>query len=278
MHSELIRLGPIIIHSYGACLALAILLCYFILVKLGRPLGYTSDFISSLLTVLIVSGLIGARIFYVAEHWSHYSQHLSEIVKVWEGGLMFYGGLLCSAASLIVFIRLQKKPIADVLDIIVTALPVSHAVGRIGCFLNGCCYGRTSSCSLAVTYPRGSIPWAEQLQKGVITPDAVCSSPVLPTQLLEAALNVAIFVVLLLLFRRKRKPGEQVAAYMMLYAVARFVLEYSRADERLYFGPFSISQTISIALFTVGLALMIWLRQKEKAGPLESGKGLKARG
>lgn len=262
MHSELIRLGPIVIHSYGACLALAILLCYFILVRLGRPLGYSSDFVSSLLTVLIVSGLIGARIFYVAEHWSYYSEHLSEIVKVWEGGLMFYGGLLCSAASLVVFIHFQKKPIAEVLDIVVTALPVSHAVGRIGCFLNGCCYGRTSSCSIAVTYPRGSIPWTEQLQNKIITPDAICSAAVLPTQLIEAALNGAIFVILLLLLRRKRKPGEQIAAYMMLYAAARFIVEYSRADERLYFGPLSISQTISIALFTVGMILMIGLRLK----------------
>jgi len=262
MHSELIRLGPIIIHSYGACLAVSILLCYFVLVKLGRPLGYSSDFVSSLLTVLIVSGLIGARIFYVVEHWSHYSQHPAEIIKVWEGGLMFYGGLILSAVALIIFIRFQKKPIAEVLDIIVTAVPLGHAVGRIGCFLNGCCYGRTSQSCLAVQYPRGSIPWAEHIQHKIIASDAVCSAPVLPTQLIEAALNFAIFIILLLLFRRKRRAGEQVAAYMMLYAVVRFIVEYSRADERLYIGPFSISQTISIALFTIGLLLTVWLRRK----------------
>lgn len=262
MHSELIRLGPIVIHSYGACLALSILLCYFVLVRLGRPLGYSSDFVSSLLTVLIVTGLVGARIFYVVEHWSHYSQHPSEIVKVWEGGLMFYGGLLLSAAALIVFIRFQKKPIAEVLDIIVTAVPLGHAVGRIGCFLNGCCYGKPSEGFLAVRYPRGSIPWSEQLQQKIIPPDAVCSASVLPTQLIESALNFTIFIILMLLFRRKRRAGEQVAAYMMLYAVARFVVEYTRADERLYIGPFSISQTISIALFTAGLLLTAWLRKK----------------
>lgn len=263
MHSELFRLGPIVVYSYGACLALAILLCYFVLVKLGRPLGYSSDFVSSLLTVLIVTGLIGARVFYVAEHWSYYSQHLNEIIKVWEGGLMFYGGFLLAAISLVLFIYFQKKPVPEVLDLIVTSVPLGHAVGRIGCFLNGCCYGRPSNSLLAVNYPRGSIPWHEQLKDGIITPDAVCSASVLPAQLFEAALNFTIFVILLLLFRRtKRRSGEQIAAYMMLYAVVRFIVEYTRADERLTIGIFSISQTISIALFIIGLLLTVWLRKK----------------
>ncbi len=257
MHSVLFSLDHIVIHSFGACLAVAIILCYFVMARLGKPLGYTSDFISTLLTVLIVSGLIGARLFYVAEHLSFYAVQPASIFKIWEGGLMFFGGLLVACASLVIFIRLQKKPLASVLDIIVTAVPLSHAIGRIGCFLNGCCYGRTSDSCVAVTFPHGSIPWSEQLREGLISADAAHALPVLPSQLFEAGLNFIIFIVMLLLFKRRRHPGSQVAAYMMMYSVARFILELSRADERLHFGWFSISQAISLGLFTVGAALAL---------------------
>lgn len=265
MHSVLFSLDHIVIHSFGACLALAILLCYFVMVRLGKPSGYGSDFISNLLTVLIVSGLLGARLFYVAEHWSFYAEQPASILKIWEGGLMFFGGLLVGCASLVVFIRLQKKSLAKVLDIVVTAVPLSHAIGRIGCFLNGCCYGRTSGSCVAVTFPHGSIPWSEQLREGLISAGATRSLPVLPSQLFEAGLNLIIFIVMLLLFKRHhRHPGSQVAAYMMMYSVARFILELSRADERLHFGWFSISQAISLGLFTVGLLLALGIRYHAK--------------
>ena len=267
MHSVLFSLDHIVIHSFGACLAVAIILCYLVMVRLGRPSGFTPDFISNLLTILIVSGLIGARLFYVAEHWSFYAAQPASILKIWEGGLMFFGGLLVACASLVIFIRLQKKPLAKVLDVVVTAVPLSHAIGRVGCFLNGCCYGRTSGSCVAVTFPHGSIPWPEQLREGLISSEAIRSLPVLPSQLFEAGLNFTIFIVMLLLFKRRhRHPGSQVAAYMMMYSVARFILELSRADERLHFGWFSISQAISLGLFTVGflLALSIAYRAKNK--------------
>ena len=176
---------------------------------------------------------------------------------------MFFGGLLVACASLVIFIRLQKKPLANVLDVVVTAVPLSHAIGRIGCFLNGCCYGRTSGSCVAVTFPHNSIPWSEQLREGLISTEALRSLPVLPSQLFEAGLNLLIFIVMLLLFkRRNRHPGSQVAAYMMMYSVARFILELSRADERLHFGWFSISQVISLGIFTVGIALAISLHHR----------------
>ena len=109
MHSVLFSLDHIVIHSFGACLAVAIILCYLVMVRLGKPSGYGPDFISNLLTVLIVSGLLGARLFYVVEHWPFYVEQPASILKIWEGGLMFFGGLLVGCASLVIFIRLQKS-------------------------------------------------------------------------------------------------------------------------------------------------------------------------
>ncbi len=272
MHSVLFRLDPIVIHAYGACLALAILLCYFVLVRLGRPLGYSADFISSLLTVLIIFGLVGARLFFVIEHWAYYSKRPGDIVKVWQGGLMFYGGLIVAAAALGVWIRVNRRPIGEVLDLIVTAVPLGHAIGRVGCFLNGCCYGRLSHACIAVRYPHQSIPWADQLAAcepgsadyARLTAEGARSLPVLPIQLIEAGLNAVVFVILLTLFRRRTRNGAQVAAYMMLYAVVRFVVEFARADDRLHVGPFSIGQVISLALLVGGLVLTGVIRRRPK--------------
>lgn len=266
MHSVLFSLDPIVIHAFGACLALAILACYFVLVRLGPTMGLGPDFASSMLTVLILSGLVGARAFYVTEHWGYYSQHLASIVKVQEGGLVFYGGFILGSIALAVFCRVRKARVLDVLDLMATAVPIGHAIGRIGCFLNGCCYGRVSHACLAVTFPKGSIPWADQVDAGAIPATAARSLPVLPSQLFETALNLAVFAIMLGLFRRPgRRPGALAAAYAMLYAAARFAVEFSRADERLHVGALSIGQVISIVLFIGGLAATLRLRAKGRS-------------
>lgn len=267
MHSILFSLDPFVIHSFGACLAVAIILCYGIMVRLGKSSGYSSDFVSSLLSVLIVSGLIGGRIFYVAEHWSFYRENPSNIIMVQQGGLMFFGGFLIGGASLILFCKLNKKNVLDVLDLVVSAIPLGHALGRIGCFLNGCCYGKVSDSCLSVTFPHDSIPWSEQLNAALISSTAERSLPVLPSQLFEAALNFIIFLILIRRYKHRRHTGSQLALYMMLYAVARFAVEFSRADERLYFGPVSISQAISIGVFLAGLGLTVFLSRKPVQSP-----------
>src|SRR5690554_1986479 len=109
MHSVLISLDYITIYSYGVCLAMGIILVYFAMTSLERYSGFNSDFVSTLLTILIVTGLFGARLFYVVEHWDYYSGSPSKIWRVQEGGLMFYGGLLISSAVLIFYCRLKKR-------------------------------------------------------------------------------------------------------------------------------------------------------------------------
>ena len=264
MHSVLFSLDHIVIHSFGACLAVAILACYFVLVRLGKSMGLGADFASSMLTVLIISGLIGARLFYVVEHWAYYSQHPGSIVKVQEGGLVFYGGFILGSIALAAFCRVRKARVLDVLDLMATAVPVGHAIGRIGCFLNGCCYGRVSGSCVAVSFPKGSIPWSEQLGEGMIAPTAGRSLPVLPSQLFETALNFLVFGIMLLLFRRRRRPGSLAAAYVMLYGAARFTVEFTRADPRLHVGPLSIGQLISVVLFLGGLAATVAMSRRRK--------------
>ena len=256
-------------HSFGLCVALGLLCAYAVISRLGRREGLGPDFAANIVTAMIVSGIIGARLFYVAEHWSHYSSNLADVFKIWQGGLMFYGGFIVAFATALIYVKITKLQLWTVLDLLAVALPLAHAFGRIGCFLNGCCYGRIAEDSaIAVRFPANSIPWSEQLSAGALAPDSACSLAVLPSQLISAALNFAIFAILLYLATRstgKVKPGVRSGLYMILYAIARFAVEFTRADPRLHFGALSISQTISLGVFLAGAAVLtLALTRREK--------------
>ena len=168
---------------------------------------------------------------------------------------MFYGGLILALAYFFTWCFAKKEPVLPLSDLLAVVLPLGHAFGRIGCFFYGCCYGRLSQSSWAVTFPRGSPAWYEQLHEGLLESTAQASLPVLPTQLFEAAANLALFAALFFFFRRFKRGT--MALYLIGYAIIRFGMEYLRGDPRAAVGPFSISQTISIALLTAGVLLAI---------------------
>lgn len=247
--------------------------------RLSRGTNRDGNYLSNLLTVLILSALFGARAAYVAEHWDQYAGSPLSILKVNEGGLMFYGGLLSAWAALSVFARLNKERWLDFLDLIITAIPIGHAVGRIGCFLEGCCFGDRCDGALGVQYPKGSHLWRQQVDQGLIgLTDAPL--PVYPSQLFEAGANLAIYALLLWNYRRRKKEGEQVALYAALYAPTRFVVEMFRSDVRMPVGPFTISQAISLGVlaFAVGLALYLrrWGKPVERVAKQPLGDKLKS--
>ena len=266
MHSVLLRLGEFQLHSYGLCLALGILCAYGVLVRLGRSRGFSSDRLANLLALLVVCGLAGARTFFVVEHWADYRADPASALRIWEGGLMFYGSIVFGAAALVLHCRATRTPVLPLLDLFAVAVPVGQAFGRVGCLLNGCCYGRPSDSCLAVTYPRWSIPCVEQIRAGLLPEDAARSLPVLPSQLFEAAGCVLLFLALLWLYRRLNPPaavsrtraGLVLAAYLAGYGVLRFLVETTRADERAhpFGGPLTISQAISVGCLLLAAALV----------------------
>ena len=282
MHSVLLRLGEFQLHSYGVCLALGILFAYGVLVRLGRSRGFSSDRLANLLALLVVCGLAGARTFFVVEHWADYRADPASALRIWEGGLMFYGSIVFGAAALVAHCRITRSPMLPLLDLFAVAVPVGQAFGRVGCLLNGCCYGRPSDSCLAVTYPRWSIPCVEQIRAGLLPEDAARSLPVLPSQLFEAAGCLLLFLALLWLYRRLNPPaphaagteaapearpvaavlqtagaGLVLAGWLAGYGVLRFLVETTRADERAhpFGGPLTISQTIGAGCILLAAAL-----------------------
>jgi len=242
MFPDLIDLGFLHLKTYGACMAAGFLVCWWLIERLsGRK-----D-LSNLLLSLMVSGVVGSRIAYVIEHWqAEFAAAPLRVIRVDQGGLMFYGGLILAVVSYFVWCAVKREHPLKLANLLCTVLPLGHAFGRIGCFFYGCCYGRDSDAWCAVTFPAGSPSWFEHGRKMV---------SVLPTQLFEAAALLALFAVLLALYRRARRFTA--GAYMMGYALIRFGMEYLRGDPRAAVGPFSISQTISLCLFALG-AVFVW--------------------
>jgi phosphatidylglycerol:prolipoprotein diacylglycerol transferase len=226
--------------------------------------------LSNLMMALMIGGVLGSRIAYVIEHWSaEFASRPFNVVRIDQGGLMFYGGFILSFAVFFGWCFIKRERPLALADLLSTVLPLGHAFGRIGCFFYGCCYGRDSDAWCAVTFPAGSPSWYEHGR---------CMVSVLPTQLFEAAALLALFAALLAFWHRKTfmrgfGEGALTGLYMIGYGVIRFGIEYLRGDPRAAVGPFSISQTISIALIAAGLGFLGISRIRRRAVSGASGNG-----
>ena len=244
MFPDLIDIGFLHLKTYGACMATGFLACWWAIERLsGRK-----D-LSNLLVALMISGVLGSRAAYVIEHWrAEFAGNLSAIVRVDQGGLMFYGGLILACIVFFAWCALRREHPLALADLLCAVIPLGHAFGRVGCFFYGCCYGRDSNAWCAVTFPPGSPSWFEHGRRLV---------PVLPTQLFEAAALLALFALLLVARRRFASwRGMVTGLYMVGYGTMRFFMEYLRGDPRAAVGPLSISQTISTALVLTGVAFI----------------------
>ena len=206
---------------------------------------------------LIVGGIAGARLLYVISYWPERfaGQPLSELFMVWNGGLVYYGGFIGAALACIVYARVRKLPLWKLADVMAPSVALGSAFGRIGCFLNGCCYGRACHLPWAVTFPetaRGAPP-------GV---------PLHPTQIYDSLLNLALYGGLAWLYRRKKFDGQVFASYLVGYALLRSFVEAFRGDYPVYLNGWATpGQKVSLGIFAAGL-LLWWglprlsLRQK----------------
>ncbi|MCQ2378831.1 MAG: prolipoprotein diacylglyceryl transferase [Victivallaceae bacterium] len=234
MHPIALELGPLTIRWYGVMAALGFLAGSFVINHYRDYAKISSDQASTMLLLTIFSGIAGARAFYVIQFFDYYRNDLWEIVRIDHGGLVFYGGLV-AIPVLILYAKVQKIDFARLLDITAPALVLGHAFGRIGCFLNGCCYGKITECCMGVIYPAGSAPaFADHLARH-------------PIQLYESAENIVVFFFLTAVLKRTPR-GCTVSAYLAVYGLLRFINEFFRGDNYRYFGMFTVAQLIGLGL------------------------------
>ena len=257
MHSELFQIGPLTLRSFGLCMALGFLFGWQAAVWLCKRTGQDSDSLTSLLTWLMISAVLGARTAYVLEHWTaEFADQPLDVLRIDQGGLMFYGGLTAAAFVLALYARVYRQHLFQITDLVLAVVPIGHAFGRLGCFMHGCCYGKITRSCIGVDFPSHSPAWWEQSSATppLIAQTALQSLPVIPTQLIESAANLVLFIVLYRLYpSRYQQRGFITGCYLVSYAALRFCIEYLRGDPRLAVGPFSISQTISLGLVGLGV-------------------------
>ena len=234
MHPVLFRIGSCSIYSYGAMLALAFLACSFLAKRRAVSIGMDGEKILDLMIVLIISGVIGGRLFFVLLDLEYFRSRPLDIFKLWEGGLVWYGGLILAVISGAAFLRIYKMPLLKTADLMIPYVALGQAIGRIGCFLNGCCYGK------ATTLPIGVVFNPKQ-------------GAVLPTQLFE---SIAMFIVYLVLRRRVPSNGRTLLQYLILYSAFRFCIEFLRGDNMLTVMGLTFSQVVSIVVFA--MAVILW--------------------
>lgn len=257
MHPILFSIFGKEIHSYGVMASLGFLCGILTWVWLARRETRPPGFAADLGFWLMASGIVGSRLAYVFANWTYYRANLLEIVRIDQGGLIFYGGFLLGCVALILFARHHRLPLWHLADFAIPALAIGHGLGRVGCFLNGCCYGRPAGDHLCgVVYPPVCEPG--KLFAGL---------PLYPVQIIESAALLLIWVALVFAYPRRKKDGAVFALYLLLYPPVRFALEYLRGDERQSWLALDVAQVTSIALFLAGLLLFAFLPKKKFSPP-----------
>ena len=209
--------------------------------------------VSDLCFAAMVGGILGARLFYVILNYGEYAANPLEIIRIDHGGLVYYGGFFGACLSLAWLIRKLQLDFWSVADLFALALPLGQGIGRIGCFVNGCCFGKPSDRWLAHQYPLNSSIWTTQVHKHLIPPNSSECLPVLPTQLFQGSINMSIWIVLLLMSTKVTQKGQLFSFYLILYSVGRFFNEFYRGDYMTHYWGLTVSQLICIILFLLGI-------------------------
>lgn len=259
-----LQIGPIKIFWFGVMMALGCFAGLLSWTWLGRREGRDFAFASDLLFWLMIPAIIGARLAYLLANWPYYAAHVGEIWRIDRGGLIYYGGVIAATVAVVVFARVRKQDWRELFDFVATALPLAHAFGRAGCFLNGCCHGIPWDGPLAVRFPYDSPAGQRQFEQGLIHGPSDGTLPVHPVQLYEAAFNLALYAFLVWLYRRRTRAGTTAAAYLILYPIGRFLMEFLRGDERLPFLGVTAAQAVSLGLLAAGVVWMAVGRGKPR--------------
>jgi phosphatidylglycerol:prolipoprotein diacylglycerol transferase len=208
--------------------------------------------VAGLAAWLLTGGFIGARLLYIMSH-PETVRSVGDIFRVWQGGIVYYGCLIGGLIGSTLYWLRRPFPFRAMADVVAPALALGSAIGRVGCLLNGCCYGAVCDQPWAITFPCGSLPWAKQVEAGLIPIYAGHSLPIHPTQVYAALDGLLLLALLSAFFPRRRRDGEVIALLMVTYPVTRFLIEGLRADEPALVLGMTMSQGISVAIFLAGL-------------------------
>lgn len=244
MHPIAFHLGNLPVHWYGVMLAAGFYAGLWTAGRRCRRDGLSAEKLMDLAPWLIIGAIVGARTLYVTTYWkeSFAGESWTEIFMIQHGGLVYYGGLIGAVLGGGIFIRWKKLPLWKTADALAPSIALGYVFGRIGCLLNGCCYGRVCEAPWAVHYPEGHETY----------PHAVH-----PTQIYDSLLNLVLYLGLAWVYRRKKFDGQVFALYLLCYAVTRSIAETFRGDynQAHQHGGLTPAHLVSIGILAAGAGL-----------------------
>jgi phosphatidylglycerol:prolipoprotein diacylglycerol transferase len=252
VHPVLVKIGSLKIYSYGVFVAIGFLAALWVAGREIRRKGLDRDTFYDMGFWVVLTAIFGSRLFHVLVYWEQYRTDPAEIFKLWNGGLVFYGGFLAAVAVCLYFLRRHRMPFLPVADASALGIPLGLAFGRIGCSAAGCCYGKFTT-----------LPWA------IVFTDpaslAPLGIPLHPTQLYESLGAIAIFGTLFATRDRFRTPGMMFWTMIILYGIVRSFLEIFRDDPRGFWGSYSESQIVSAILVLYAVVSIVYARARARA-------------
>lgn len=256
MYPKLIDAGGFFLPTYGVLVALAFAAAIGVTLRLARAQALDRETVLNLAIACALSGMAGAKLFMFLFDWRYFAGHPGEILS-WstlQAAGVYQGGLILALAVAWWYMRKHGLPPLRTADTFAPGLALGHAIGRLGCFAAGCCYGVACDRPWAVTFTNQDAHDMMDVPMGV---------PLHPTQLYETGIELVIFAVLYRWVQRPHRDGAVIAAYLVLNSLSRFVIEFFRHHEQAlpFGGPLSLTQWISLALLGAGLALLVGRRQ-----------------
>ena len=259
MFPQLFHIGNFALPTYGFLVALGVLTGLIVTTRLAKSQGISPDDAWNLGVLVVLAAIVGAKLLLIINDFSRYAAHPREIfsLTMLQAGGVFYGGVLAAIGTAIYYMRKHHMPALRTCDTFAPGLALGHSIGRIGCFAAGCCYGKPTSHWWGVVF---SNPLANQISG---TPLGI---RIEPTQLFESAIELVNFLILYAMLRHKKFEGQVIGAYLFLYGIARFFIEFIRDDpERgsMFNGALTGTQFISICLVIAGGVLWYLRRQPQ---------------
>lgn len=247
MFPTILELGPLHVRSYGLLLAFSFVLGISWAARRARAAKLDADIIYGVAWIVVIGGVVGARLMFVLQHPGEFWSDPLAVLKVWRGGLTLYGGLILASLGTILYVRRHSERPWVYTDVLAPFVALGEGITRLGCFLNGCCFGKRCELPWAVTFPADSLPSAH-----LGYPHAIH-----PTQIYQAILGVLLFLGLSWLWRRRRFDGQVFFAFVFAEGVVRFVTDFARYYEPEQVTPvgglfLSESQFLSLAFVLIG--------------------------
>lgn len=249
MYPILLKIGSFTLHTYGVLLAIGFLLAVFLALKEARRVNIDPNIVLDLAFYILISALIGSRLFYVFDNWDEFRDQPISIFYFWRGGLVFYGGLIGAFLVGLWYVKKSHLKFTLLADLVAPSIALGQAIGRLGCFSAGCCYGKPTEILWAVTFK----------DPHTLAPRDI---PLHPTQLYESLATFSIFLILIVMRRQERFQGKLFWYYLLFYATARFIIEFFRGDPRGWTIPQILSPAQALSILAAGLAIFMLKRKK----------------